>query len=194
MSIFSHHSDLFASEWQVLMLFLIPVGGGIPGGVLLAKARNIPWPVMMVLYFISDVILACVFEAILKMVDHAKKRKPFVERILLAFKKSMDLMTSKYGIRMSIFSLVMISFGVDPMTGRVATMRAGYGFFSGWGIAITGDLIFFSLIMVSTLFLNNLLGDGTWTAIIIMVAMTVVPSFMRKIYGWWRMGRSSQNS
>jgi hypothetical protein len=28
----------------VLMLFLLPVGGGIPAGVLLARAKGFAWP------------------------------------------------------------------------------------------------------------------------------------------------------
>jgi len=37
----------------VLMLFLIPVGGGIPARVLLAERTGLAWPVTAVLYFIS---------------------------------------------------------------------------------------------------------------------------------------------
>ena len=33
-----------APWWPVLTLFLVPAGGGIPPGVLLAKSRGIPWP------------------------------------------------------------------------------------------------------------------------------------------------------
>ena len=76
----------------------------------------------------------------------------------------------------------MISFGVDPMTGRAAALGAGYGFIGGWLIAIAGDMIFFVILMVSTLWLNSVLGDGTWAAVIIMAVMFGVPMLWR----WFR--------
>ena len=59
------------SDWPggtlgVLLLFLVPVGGGIPAGVLMASNRGVAWPVMMGLYLVSDVILAFVFEPMLR--------------------------------------------------------------------------------------------------------------------------------
>ena len=118
----------------VLTLFLIPVGGGIPAGVLLARARGIGWPAMELLYFISDVLIA---------------------------------------------------FGVDPMTGRTAAHAAGHGFLSGWTLAITGDMMYFTVIMVSTLWLNSVLGDGTKTMVIILIAMFAVPELIKR----WRERR-----
>jgi len=52
---------------SVLMLFLIPVGGGIPAGVLLARNTGIGWPIAAGLYFVSDVLLACAFEPVLRL-------------------------------------------------------------------------------------------------------------------------------
>ena len=49
----------------VLMLFLLPIGGGIPAGVLLARVHGLPWPVTAGLYLVSDVILALALEPIL---------------------------------------------------------------------------------------------------------------------------------
>jgi hypothetical protein len=67
------------------------------------------------------------------------------------------------------------------MSGRVATHAAGYKFVTGWALAICGDMIFFSVIMASTLWLNNILGDGTWAAVIIMIAMIAVPALIRRL-------------
>jgi hypothetical protein len=67
------------------------------------------------------------------------------------------------------------------MTGRAVAMAAGHHFVSGWAIAILGDMVFFTLIMVSTIWLNNLIGDGTTTAIIIMVVMMFGPGLVRKL-------------
>ena len=53
----------------VFMLFLLPVGGGIPAGVLLARANGLSWPVTAGLYFVSDVVLAVAFEPVLRLLQ-----------------------------------------------------------------------------------------------------------------------------
>lgn len=172
-----------SSAWEVFALFAIPIGGGIPAGVLLAKSRGILWPAMTALYFISDIALACVFEPVVLLIKWASQRSPFFARLREAFKKSTEKTIARFGLHLRPLSLVMVSFGVDPMTGRTAAIAAGHGFIMGWMLAIAGDMLFFALLMVSTLCLNNLLGDGTWTAVIVMVGMTAVPVLVRRVRG-----------
>lgn len=162
------------------MLFCIPVGGGIPAGVLLARSRAIGWPAMMILYFISDVILACVFEPVLKLMIAAGRRFAPLGRATHALKAAVRKTTAPYGSAAGPLALVMIAFGVDPMTGRAAAHAAGHGFLSGWAIAIAGDMIYFALIMVSTLWLNSILGDGTWTTVVVMAGMFILPELIKR--------------
>lgn len=167
--------------FEVFSLFIIPVGGGIPAGVLLAKSKGLPIPLTMALYFVSDVLLACVFEPLMLLLLHFGKKSANFTRFVDAVKNVMNQSIMRYGVNPGPFTLVLISFGVDPMTGRVAAHAAGHRFITGWLIAITGDMIFFSIIMVSTLWLNSVLGDGTWTAVIILAFMFVVPPIIRRI-------------
>jgi hypothetical protein len=169
-----------SNMWKVLILFLIPIGGGIPAGVLMARSLSIEWPIMMVLYFISDVILACLFEPLMWLVIAAGKRSPFLARLSEAISQMTKKTISHYGNSLGPLSLILVAFGVDPMTGRAATLAAGHGFIVGWMLAIIGDMFYFTLLMVSTLWLNNILGDGTWTMIIILVMMTVIPLLIRR--------------
>ena len=172
---------MFSQYWKVLVLFIIPIGGGIPAGVLLAKNQGITWQITTILYFISDLILACAFEPLLLLFIATAKRVQFLDRLGIAMKERMKKITAHYGTGLGPFALVMISFGVDPMTGRTAAIAAGHGFFTGWLIAIAGDMIFFGILMVSTLLLNNILGDGTWTTLIILTLMMIVPTFFRRL-------------
>lgn len=171
----------WANAWAVLMLFLIPIGGGIPAGVLLAKSRGIEWPMMSFLYLISDIILACVFEPLMLLVIAAGKKSPFISKVRDAMRESMKKTTAHYGTSLGPLSLIMIAFGVDPMTGRAATAAAGHGFVTGWTLSIIGDMLYYTLIMASTLWLNNILGDGTMTTLIIMFAMMILPAWIRKL-------------
>ena len=176
-------TSFLTSAWEVLLLFTIPIGGGIPAGVILAQSRGLPWPLMILLYFISDLLLACTFEPLLLLFLRASKRSPRLSRIKEAFAKATSLTVARYGINPRPFSLVMITFGTDPMTGRAVALAAGHGFFSGWALTILGDMLFFLVLMGSTLWLNSILGNGTWTAIIIMLAMLLFPSLVRRLRG-----------
>lgn len=171
--------------WEVLLLFVIPIGGGIPGGVLLAKSKGLPWTEMVVLYFISDILLAICFEPITWGFLWLSERVRVLAKLRWAFRESMNRTIARYGVNPSPLKLILISFGVDPMTGRAAALAAGHGFISGWAIAIAGDMIFFTMLMISTLWLNNILGDGTWAVVIIIIVMTLVPYLIRRVRGFF---------
>jgi len=174
----------------VLMLFLIPIGGGIPAGVLLARNHGIAWPVTMGLYFVSDVILAFLFEPVLRLLILAGRRIPPLARATDAVRRAMARAAPQYGGGgAGPFTLVMIAFGVDPMTGRAAAAAAGHGFVSGWTLAITGDMIYYAVIMVATLRLNSVLGDPNRTTAVVLAAMIFVPMLVRRLKskcGWTR--------
>jgi hypothetical protein len=70
----------------VLKLFLLPVGGGIPAGVLLASAKGLAWPITTVLYLVSDMVLALAFEPILRLLAALGGRVPFLARLSAALK------------------------------------------------------------------------------------------------------------
>ncbi len=163
------------------MLFIIPVGGGIPAGVVLAQSKGIGWLTMTILYLISDILLAFCFEPVMKLFFFLSHRVPFLAHIRDVFKKTNEIVLARYGEKPSPLTLVGIAFGVDPMTGRAAALAAGHNFVTGWAIAILGDMFFFAIIMISTIWLNEILGDGTWAAVIVMIAMFVIPELVRRL-------------
>lgn len=169
--------------WGVLLLFLVPVGGGIPAGVLMAHARGVSWPMMMVLYFVSDVILACVFEPMLRGLILLGRVVPIIGRFAAAVRTSVRATASQYGTTGGPLALILVSFGVDPMTGRAAAHAAGHGFVPGWAIAITGDMFYFAVLMVSTLWVGSTVGDDRLTIGIMIVVMFVLPSIIRRVRG-----------
>ncbi len=174
-------SLMLASAWEVFVIFSVPFGGGIPAGVLLAKTSGMTWQMMTGLYLLSDLALACYFEPLLKLILRLGKRSPFMIRFFEEFRKSLNKTIMRYGSNPGVFKLVMVAFGVDPMTGRATALAAGHGFLAGWAIAILGDMLFFMVLMGSTLWLNSILGDGTLAAVIIMVLMMGGPALIRRI-------------
>ena len=163
------------------MLFLIPVGGGIPAGVLLAERTGLAWPVTAVLYFVSDVILAFAFEPILRLLAAVGRRVHFLAKMGDAMAASMERVAAHYGGRAAgPFTLVMIAFGVDPMTGRAAAMAKGHGFAAGWAVAIAGDMLYYAVVAMTTLRLNAYVKDPNTAMLIVLVGMLVVPLAVRR--------------
>jgi len=183
MTALSNYIPSFSNAWGVLTLFVIPWGGGIPAGVLLARDHGIVWPITLLLYLVSDLILAFVFEPILlAFVAYGKSNKS-AGRVGLAFKKALEKTTITPNKNAGPFALIALAFGADPMTGRAAARMAGHGFVSGWTLAITGDMIFFAVLMASTLWLDGILGNGTQTTLIVLAGMFVIPWAVRKVRG-----------
>ncbi len=180
MSLSPSLSHTLASSFSVLELFVIPIGGGIPAGVLLARRQGLAWPVMAVLYLISDVILALAFEPLLRLGSLWGNKCRLGARIGAAFKMATERSVAHFnGTGAGPLALVMIAFGVDPMTGRASARAAGHGFVGGWAIAIAGDMLYFGVIAVSTLRLNAYVQDPNSTMLIILAIMFLMPIVVR---------------
>ena len=164
----------------VLLLFLIPVGGGIPAGVLLAQSKGIPWPVTAGLYCISDVILALALEPILRLFVFLGSKSERVARFCMNFRLAVIRTLPKVHGAGPI-ALILIAFGVDPMTGRTAALAAGHGFVAGWAFAIAGDMLYYGVIAMATLSLGSTIGDPETTVMVVLALMMLVPALIRRI-------------
>lgn len=169
----------------VLLLFLLPVGGGIPAGVLLAQAKGLPWELTAGLYFVSDVFLALAFEPMLRGFVALARRVAFFARFAAVMKEAMARSAATFAPGAGPVALVMIAFGVDPMTGRSAALAAGHGFLAGWTFAIAGDMLYFAVVALATLRLNAWLKHPEATVWIILAAMLLAPVLVRR----FRQGR-----
>lgn len=168
--------------WQgVLLLFLVPIGGGIPAGVLLARDRAIGPLVMMVLYFISDVILAFVFEPMMKGLFALARVIPPLRKVGRAMLSQLHKPGAPAAALRGPLGLVLVAFTVDPMTGRAAAHAAGHGFVAGWAIAIAGDMMYFTVLMVSTLWLNGIVGDASTTIGLMLLLMLFLPRVLQHV-------------
>jgi hypothetical protein len=164
----------------VLLLFLLPVGGGIPAGVLLAQGKGLPWAWTAGLYLVSDVILALAFEPMLRGFVVLARRVPALARFGEAMTVSMARTTAHFGAGSGPFALVLVAFGVDPMTGRAAAMAAGHNPWAGWAFAITGDMLYYGVIAVTTLRLNTCIKNPNLTMGIILAGMVLAPILVRR--------------
>lgn len=162
------------------MLFLIPVGGGIPAGVLLAQTKGLAWPVTAGLYLVSDMMLALAFEPILRLLAWLVGKVPFLARFTARMKAAIARTTAQFsGTGAGPIALVMFSFGADPMSGRAAALAAGHGFMMGWAFAIVGDMLYYAAIAVTTLRLSRYFRDPDTAEWIVLGAMIAVPLIVR---------------
>ncbi len=166
----------------VLLVFLIPFGGGIPAGVLLGQARGLSWEAVAGLYAVSDLVLALVFESVLIGFAALARRRPPMARYGAAVKGAMAQNVALVGgTSAGPLRVILISFGVEPMTGRTAALLGGYGPLPGWAFAITGDMGYYALIALSTLGLNAWLKHPKVTAWIILGAMFLWPMVTQRV-------------
>ena len=172
----------FSPLLSVLKLFLLPVGGGIPAGVLLAKAKGLAWPVTTLLYLVSDIVLAVAFEPILRLVALVCGKVPLLARVGAHMKAVTARSVSHFGgTGAGPLALILIAFGVDPMTGRASALAAGHGFVAGWAFAIAGDMLYFAVIALTTLRLNAYIRDPNTTMLVVLGAMFIVPMLIRRL-------------
>jgi hypothetical protein len=175
-------TDTATNMLSVLKLFLIPVGGGIPAGVMLAQTKGVVWPLTALIYLLSDIILAFLFEPVLRILAFICSKISYLSRVAAAMKAATSRSVHHMsGTGAGPIGLIMIAFGVDPMTGRATAHAAGHGFFAGWAIAIAGDMLYFAVIAISTLKLNTVIKDPNITMLIILVAMFSVPTIIKLI-------------
>jgi hypothetical protein len=179
------HHDLFPPlpvMLSVLKLFVIPVGSGIPAGVLLAQAKGVAWPVTTLLYLVSDIFLAIAFEPVLRLIALVCGKVAFLARIGALMKAATARSAAHLGGGgAGPLTLIMIAFGVDPMTGRASALAAGHGFVAGWAFAIAGDMLYFAVIALTTLRLNSYFHDPNTTMLIVLAAMFLVPALVRRL-------------
>ena len=174
---------------DVLKLFVIPVGGGIPAGVMLAQAKGVAWPVTALLYLVSDILLAVIFEPVLLLLAQVCAKVPFLARFGALLKQATARSVAHFGgTGAGPVALVMIAFGVDPMTGRASALAAGHGFVAGWAFAIAGDMLYFAVIAMTTLRLNAYFRNPNTTILIVLGAMIIVPMLVRRFRRGYRSG------
>jgi hypothetical protein len=165
----------------VLLLFCTQIGAGIPLGVIMARDAGLSPLTTAVLYLISDIFLACTFEPMLLLLRWLAKRVDFVARLGNRLAKLSGATGLSQGKVQGPLGLILFSFAVAPAPARAASEAAGHGFISGWSLAIIGDMIYFTLIMVSTLFVSSVFGDDRLAVGAVLVLAWLLPILLRRL-------------
>lgn len=162
-----------------LLLFCIPGGLGIPSGVLLARDDGLGAGVTIALYFVSDVLLALAIEPLLIGLARVSRWVPVLERL----GRALMLATTRLlppGSLIGSTSIVLTGFGAGLPFGRALAAGAHYGLVAGWLLTIAGDMLYFVLGMVSTLWLDDVIGDQRMAILAALAVMVVVSMGIRR--------------
>lgn len=170
-------------SYGVLLLFCLPLGVGVPPGVLLAQHEGLGVGTMTALYVASDVLMAVVlFEPMLRLLVYARRRVPAVQRVGRAMLVATTRLVPADGIA-GPTGVVLTAFGGGLPFGRALGAAMGYGLLSSWLLTMAGDLLYFTLGMASTLWFEGVLGDPRMAVLAALVVMLIVPLALRRIRG-----------
>lgn len=175
----------------IFLLFCMPIGGGIPLGVIMARNAGLSPLDTAGLYLGSDVVLALTTEPMLAGLRWLSQRVPLLARIGQVFAR----FTGGVGLRddgvQGPLGLILVAFSISPTTGRAAAAAAGHGFFSGWSLAIIGDMLYFGVLMATTLWVSSIFGDDRNTIGAVLLGTWLVPVVIRRLRRRGKPARSA---
>src|SRR6266568_557560 len=165
----------------VFLIFVLPTVVGIPLGVIMGRDAGLSPLIMAGLYFASDLVLAVTAEPMLAVLRWVGRRVPFLNGLGSRLARLTETTGLQEGGLRGPLGLILVSFTVNPLAGRAAAAAAGHGFFSGWTLAIIGDMIYFALIMASTLWISSVFGNDRLAIGIVLIVAFLAPIVLRRL-------------
>lgn len=167
----------------VFLFFCMPLAAGIPFGVILGRDAGLSPLETAGLYLVSDLVLAVTAEPFLALLRWLGRRVEFVGRMGRFFTRATDSVGLSDGKVRGPLGLILFSFSISPTSGRAAAAAAGHGFFVGWTLAIIGDMLFFGVLMATTLWVTSVFGDSRQTIGAIVIVVWIAPLVIRRLRG-----------
>jgi hypothetical protein len=165
------------------LVFASQFGAGIPVGVVMARDSGLSPLQTAGLYLASDILLALVFEPLLRLLRWESRQIEWMARL----GKQLVHVSGARGLRggrvRSSVSLSVFSFVFGPAPARAAAEVSGHGPLWGWSFGILGDMVYFGLVMASTLLVIHFFGDDRLVIAPLVVAAWVVPLLVQRLRG-----------
>jgi hypothetical protein len=175
----------------VFALFWAPVGPGIPAGVLLARHVPLNPLVTFLLYTASDVLGATICHPVFSLLRRAARRVPALrwlgERVLrLAMLGTRGARTRELapgaGMAPALFRVATVGFGVDVYSAGMLVNGLRVPRLLGWASAIAGDLVWFALLLGTSIATAAVVDDDRVIGGVVLVAMLVIPPLARRVF------------
>ena len=167
----------------VLALFFAPVGPGVPAGVLLARHLPLTPAATFGLYALSDAIAAIVCHPLFTLLRrHGRRVKPihWLGRRIFSLAMIGVRAPGEAGVAPALSRIATVGFGVDVYTAGMLATGLPVPRFRGWVAAITGDLLWFAVLLGTSLVAASIADDDRFIALVMIVAMIVIPRLARR--------------
>jgi hypothetical protein len=164
-----------------LLMFVMPLAAGIPFGVIMARDAGLSPLMTAALYLVSDLVLAVTAEPVVALLRWLAGRVAIVARMGQVLARVTGSAGLNEGRVRGPLGLILFSFSISPTTGRAAAAAAGHGFFVGWTLAIIGDMLFFGLLMATTLWVASVFGDSRQIIGALAIGMWILPLLIRRM-------------
>jgi len=172
----------------VFVLFWAPIGPGVPAGVLLARHVPLHPAFTFGLYTLSDVLAAIVCQPIFVLLRrHARRLPPlrWLGRRMLAVAmtgvrppSAEDARGGRLGPLLT--RIATVGFGADIYTAGMLAGGLGVPRVRGWAAAIAGDLVWFTVLLATSLAAAAIADDDRFIGLVLLAAMILVPRLARR--------------
>jgi hypothetical protein len=174
----------------VFTLFWAPVGPGIPAGVLLANHMRIAPPVTFSLYALSDALAVMLLNPIYSWLRTRGRHIPRVrvigQRVLrfamLGVRRPTAEEVRAGGLAPTLLRIATVGFGVDIYTAGALATGLPIPRIPGWAAAMVGDLLWFTLLLGTSITAAKIFDDERWVAVIVIAVTFIGPSVLRRIF------------
>ncbi len=167
----------------VLALFFAPIGPGIPAGVLLARHIALAPAATFGLYALSDALAAIVCHPLFMLMRrHGRRVKPvrWLGRRLLSFAMIGVRAPERAGRGPALSRIATVAFGVDIYTAGMLATGLPVPPLSGWASAIVGDLLWFAVLLATSVLAAGIADDDRFIGIVMIIAMIALPRIVRR--------------
>jgi len=174
----------------VFALFWSPVGPGIPAGVLLARHIPLNPAVTFALYAASDVLGAAVCHPLYTLLRrHGGRVRPLrwigTRMLRLAMlgtpaPRPAELDGTR-GAGPALLRVGTIGFGVDVYSAGMVMSGLRVPRLLGWAAAIAGDLVWFALLLGTSIAAAAAIDDDRVVGGVVLLAMLIIPPLARRV-------------
>jgi hypothetical protein len=175
----------------VFALFWAPVGPGIPAGVLLARHIPLNPATTFGLYALSDVLAAAIchplfvgFKALARYVPALKRAGKGVLKLAMLGVPGghAEARGASASGPAALFRVATIGFGVDVYTAGAVATGLDVPRVLRWACAIAGDLVWFALLLGTSIAAASFADDDRVVGGVVLAAMLVIPPLARRLF------------
>lgn len=175
----------------VFALFWAPVGPGIPAGVLLARHAGINPALTLGLYTLSDLLGALVchplFRLMVRLGSRVRPLRWLGERLMrLALigtgARSLHSIDASARPAQVLFRIATVGFGADVYHAGMMVAGLPIPRVAGWLAAIAGDLVWFAVLLGTSLIASTVTEDDRVIGVVVVIAMVAIPPLARRVF------------